>query len=369
MPSADAANARLLLLVAGFVRVFAAHCYPLVSASDVPSSDPTVLNATISSPTDELFHLLREWADPSTVTLLKAALTVPTLAGALHPQGETARLSLATSAAVLQRLARPAAAEAYEAELARLQAGTPPERQLSLADLRQLCLRHRLMLADVLAYVHPSLPAPLAADAAELSVPVAAFGPGSSLALKQLALNEALQLRRLCPSHPRYAYEAANLSAQLGSLSATQQHLREAVQLAQAADRPLWLARAGHTRVSLEALALTIPANELSLQDMRQLKRQVRLAGAMCPLKLCLGRLASPAAAFAAGHPLASCCLTRVCRFTRLWLPLFAGRCSFPSVLRLPASIGVDATEAWQDVGGSGLGGNPLPSTPSTCKR
>lgn len=94
------------------------------------------------------------------------------------------------------------------------------------------------MLAGVLAYVHPSLPARLAADAAELSVPVAAFGPGSSVALKQLALSEAFQLRRLCPSHPRYAYEAANLSAQLGSLSATQQHLREAVQLTQAADRP-----------------------------------------------------------------------------------------------------------------------------------
>lgn len=112
MPSSDAANARLLLLVAGFVRVFAAHCYPLVSASDVPSADPTFLNATTSSPTDELFHLLRDWVDPSAVTLLKAALTVPTLAGALHPQGETARLSLATSAAVLQRLARPAAAKA-----------------------------------------------------------------------------------------------------------------------------------------------------------------------------------------------------------------------------------------------------------------
>ena len=111
-----------------------------------------------------------------------------------------------------------------------------------------------------------------------MSVSAEVLGPASPQEARRLALASAHELLQRCPSHPRPAVLLADLCLDSGDCDATLQHLRTAVQRAQAADRPFWLARAGHPLASLVAMCTVACLSTHSLQEAELLKGRVSLA-------------------------------------------------------------------------------------------
>lgn len=231
-----------------------------------------------------IFQLLHTWPDGSLLTLLKAAMAAAVLPAVRNPTHNSTRLSLAVAAAVERRLSDATAAASYEQHLDALQAGVPAERRLALSELRQHCLLAHLRAAMQLADLDEGEAAPPGqvanhfAEHFEVLLTAEALGPASPQEARSLALASARKLLRRCPSHPRPAVLMADLRLSSGDLDAAMQHLRLAVQLAQGADRPFWLARAGHPLASLKALSRIACMNSSSIKEIDMLKQEASLA-------------------------------------------------------------------------------------------
>ena len=247
---------------------------------------PLVVNASASSYMAPLCQLLLSWPDDSLLTLLKAAMSAAMLpAGAHNPNHSPMRISLAVAAAVEQRLSDAAAAASNERQLEALQAGMPDKRRLALSELRQHCLLAHVRAAMELSHHKEGEAASPGQMTSHLSVLFALplstrmLGPASPQETRSLTLASATELLRRCPSHPRPAVLLADLHLSFGDLDAAVQHLRTAVQRAQAADRSFWLARAGHPLASLEAMCSVACLSTYSLQEAELLKQQASSVG------------------------------------------------------------------------------------------
>lgn len=288
-----------------------------------------------------------EWQDERLCTLLKILYLVISMPSTKsHFQ---ARLAMGLGGALWERLSAAAPAAAYERQLAAVQEGRPPEERLTLAHCRQLCLRYRAEAASRVASLSAeaaAAPLPTAIELRELagcSVPLEALGPTSIAGVLDLEWSCCQQLVALCgDEHPPWACTAGILGLVHMPLPACQQLLRRAVQLAEAANRPFWLARAGYWVMQCDALCMMVGLPAFSLETLRELKTKVRVWGgsggaparipggcSSCKLLLKLPeRLRDPV--FCPGpwplHP----------------APTFTGRQSVPPLPGLPTAPGVD---------------------------